>query len=191
MKIKETLLAISIMILTIFVTFYGINTLLPKPQYDYFCKGFTNLPMKAREVCPTVCVSVYELNNNECVYIECGSGCGADNISTFNTLEDCEAKFGKANCYDQLEDAQESRSRYVFFIALPLGIIIVLLGTYLFGLEVVGAGLIGGGVATLIYGGGAFWPYTENWVRFLLSLLGLVILIWLIYYFTNKGKRKK
>jgi len=61
---------------------------------------------------------------------------------------------------------------------------------FLFGIDVVGSGLMAGGVGTLIYGGGAFWPYTQDWVRFLLSLVGLVALIWFIYYLSNrKGKK--
>ncbi|MFH1311048.1 MAG: hypothetical protein ABIH65_01440 [Nanoarchaeota archaeon] len=37
MNLKNVLLAIAIIILTIFVTFYGINTLFPKPDYEDFC----------------------------------------------------------------------------------------------------------------------------------------------------------
>ena len=84
----------------------------------------------------------------------------------------------------------KERSKKVFFIALPLGILILCAGAFFFGLEAVGAGLMGGGVGTLIYGSGAYWPYTQNWIRFLLSLVGLIILIWFAY-FLNKRLSKK
>jgi len=43
------------------------------------------------KICPAVCAPLYELNNN-CKLNECGSGCGSDNINTFKTLEECQAK---------------------------------------------------------------------------------------------------
>ncbi|MFH1311047.1 MAG: hypothetical protein ABIH65_01435 [Nanoarchaeota archaeon] len=85
----------------------------------------------------------------------------------------------------------KERSKKVFFLALPVGIAIVALGAFFFGLETVGVGLMGGGIGTLIYGSGAYWPYTLNWIRFLISLIGLVILIWLAYYFNKKFGKKK
>ncbi len=174
MKIKDIILGIAIIILTIFVTFYGINTFFPKSQYEDFCGE-------------------------------------PKSIGVIETLEQCEAVGGKWADYDivakpsvegervvegycdrdyecrqELEDANRMRSRNVFFIALPLGIIIIILGAFLFKLDAVGAGLMGGGVGTLIYGAGAYWPYSENWIRFLISLIGLVILIWFVYYFNKK-----
>ena len=43
------------------------------------------------QVCVSVCVPLYELNKN-CALNSCGSGCGADNINTFNTESGCKAK---------------------------------------------------------------------------------------------------
>ncbi|MBU2053109.1 MAG: hypothetical protein V1788_00955 [Nanoarchaeota archaeon] len=37
MKIKNAVLGIAIVVLTIFVTVYGINTFYEKPVYDDFC----------------------------------------------------------------------------------------------------------------------------------------------------------
>ncbi|MDP3992461.1 MAG: hypothetical protein Q8P79_03085, partial [Nanoarchaeota archaeon] len=88
-------------------------------------------------------------------------------------------------------DALKERSKKVFFLALPIGIAIIALGAFFFGLEAVGAGLMGGGVGTLIYGSGAYWPYTQNWLRFLLSLAGLVILIWFAYFWNKRRKKKR
>lgn len=196
MNLKEWLLAIAIIILTIFVTFYGINSLFPKPQYEDFCednyyKFAEPVKIDPNEICPTVCIEMYEISGKECVLNTCGSGCGPDNINSFERQEDCEQVLSGKYCYDDLEDAQRIRSKYVFFVALPLALIIIAIGAFAFGLEVVGVGLMGGGIATLIYGAGAFWPYTENWVRFIMSLIGLILLIWLIYYFNRKKSKRK
>ena len=193
MDIKGIILGIAIIILTIFVTFYGISTIFPKPMYEDFCTNYAKpYPTDTREICPTVCVPAYEIVRNQCVYDECGSGCGPDEVNTFGTREACEQGLYDFKCYERYDLVSKERARKVFFIALPLGILIIAGGAFAFGLEYVGAGLMGGGVGTLIYGSGAYWPYTENWIRFLLSLLGLIILIWFAYFFNRKfGKKGK
>ena len=195
MKIKDIILGIAIIILTIFVTFYGINTVFPKPAYEDYCVNYNKpypVGIEPREVCPAVCVPAYKINVDSCVYDECGSGCGPDNSTSFATLEQCEQGIYDFKCYERYDVASKERARKVFFLALPLGILIIAVGAFAFGLEYVGAGLMAGGVATLIYGSGAYWPYTENWIRFFLSLPGLVILIWFAYFFNKKfGKKRK
>lgn len=196
MNLKNILLGIAIIILTIFVTFYGINTIFPKPQYEDFCPSSSyygkQIPFEDRALCPQVCTPMYEIVRGECVYNECGSGCGPDNVNSFSTQAQCQQGIYDIQCYERYDAASKERARKVFFVALPLGVLIIALGAFGFGLEAVGAGLMGGGIGTLIYGSGAYWPYTENWVRFLLSLIGLIILIWLAYYFNKKiGKKSK
>jgi len=195
MNLKNVILGIAIMILTIFVAFYGINTVFPKSAYEDFCPNYAKpypIDTGTREVCPAVCVPVYKIDRDQCVYDECGSGCGPDSSSTFETLNECEQGIYDFKCYERYDSASKDRARKVFFLALPLGILIIAIGAFAFGLEYVGAGLMAGGVGTLIYGSGAYWPYTENWIRFSLSLLGLVILVWLTYFFNKRfGKIKK
>ncbi len=195
MNLKEIIFAIAILILTIFVTFYGINTVFPKPQYEDFCTSYINTKSPAfdgRGVCPAVCVPAYEVVRDQCVYNECGSGCGPDGVNTFETMAECEQGVYDMKCWERYNEVDRERARKVFFMALPLGILIIAVGAFTFGLEYVGAGLMAGGVGTLIYGSGAYWPYTQNWIRFLLSLLGLVILIWFAYWLSKRrGKEKK
>lgn len=196
MNIKDIILGIAIIILTIFVTFYGINTIFPKPQYEDFCTNYAkpypaSYAIDNREVCPAVCVPMYEIVRDRCVYDECGSGCGPDEVNTFETNESCQQALYDFQCYQRYDAVAKERSKKVFFLALPIGILIIAAGAFFFGLEAVGAGLMGGGVGTLIYGSGAYWPYTQNWIRFLLSLVGLVLLIWFAYFWNKKMKKKR
>jgi hypothetical protein len=39
--------------------------------------------------CPDVCTLVWEIKEDGCFFNECGSGCGADYVTTFNTEEEC------------------------------------------------------------------------------------------------------
>ena len=175
MSLKNIVLGIAIIVLTIFVTFYAINTLYPKPAYEDYCD--------------------YSKMDN----------------AIYNDATSCQAADGRWNpvvgqkiagqpegycdmyykCSQEYETVSKERSKKVFFVALPLGILVIALGAFVFGLEAVGAGLMGGGVGTLIYGAGAYWPYTQNWIRFALSLVGLVILIWIAYFFNTKFKKGK
>ncbi len=182
MKIKEIILGIAIIVLTIFVAFYGINTLFPKPEYNNFCPE-----VRTQELIDTQqgCLDVGGK------WLEDGYLRPVDgkNISGY-----CDRDY---TCRQELDLASKIRSRNVFFIALPLGVLIIALGAFLFGLEAVGAGLMGGGIGTLIYGSGAYWPYSENWIRFLISFIGLSLIIWLAYYFNKRleknvrAKKKK
>lgn len=174
MKIKDVILAIAIIVLTIFVTFYGVNTVFPKANYDDYCGRDLGTKLAEDQVQCEAMNGTWYPQQIQCVKEPCPQG-----YCDFYTK--CSTE------YDQLN---KSRSKYVFFLALPLGIIIILLGAFKFGMESVGAGLMGGGVGTLIYGAGAFWPYTQNWIRFLLSLLGLAILIWFVYFWSKKSEKK-
>jgi len=80
--------------------------------------------------------------------------------------------------------------------ALPLDVAIIVIGALMFGLESVGAGLMFGGVGVIVYGVGGFWRFTEDWMKFTMSLVALIIVIWLAYYWNKrmfgykKGKDK-
>ena len=177
MKFKEVLLAVAIIVLTIFVAFYGINTFFPSPQYETFCASAN---VKSAQVFETQkqledAGGQWTPQEIRCITTPCPQGY-------------CDLY---TQCNNDYQDAMKARSRNVFYLALPLGILIVLLGAFVFGLEPVGTGIMGGGVGTLIYGAGAYWPYGENWIRFLISLIGLVILVWFVYWFNRKAKRPK
>lgn len=175
MKFKYLLLAIAIGILMFFVAFYGINMLFPKPNYDDFCGSVYMKDVVETSVQCEELGGRWYAQNIECIKAPCPQGY-------------CDITY---TCNKEFEEAMNYRARNVFFVALPLGIIIVAAGAFIFGLEAVGTGIIGGGLATLIYGSGAYWPYSENWIRFVISLVGLVILIWLTYYFKRKAGKKK
>ena len=190
LNIKNLIFGIAIMILTIFVSVYGINTFYEKPEYDDFCSSVRApvLEKGGDQVCPAVCVELYEIKNNECSFNECGGGCGPDGLNSFDTLEQCEIVLNGKNCYDLYDDALEKYSKNVFLIAIPLGIIIIAIGASLFSLESVGAGLMLGGVGTLVYGVGGYWRYADNLLKFLISLVGLIAIIVFAYWFNSKKK---
>lgn len=191
-NVKNLVFGVAIFILTMFVAIYGISTFYSNPEYDDYCSQGRPYPVIDKnndtQFCPSVCVGMYEIEGSECVFNECGSGCGPDGINSFDTLQQCEIVLSGQNCYELYDNAQEAYSRNVFMIAVPIGILIIAIGAYLFSLEAVGVGLMAGGAGTLVYGAGGYWRYADEWLKFVVSLIGLVALIWFAYWF-NKEKK--
>ncbi len=168
MSIKNVVIGIAIVILTIFVVVYGIGMFYERPEYTDFCPD------------------VYQINTKaECIN---AGGVWYEGESESESAGHCEADI---SCYDEYDEAQESYSRNIFLITLPLGIVLIIAGIVIFGLETVGAGLAGGGIGILLWGVGGYWMYGSNLLKFLLSLVGLVAVIWLAYWFNKKSGKKK
>jgi hypothetical protein len=56
--------------------------------------GNTDETSCSARMCPAVCVSMWQLNNGQCSFTGCGSGCGPDGVKTFATQEACQAALG-------------------------------------------------------------------------------------------------
>jgi hypothetical protein len=174
-KVKDIVFGAVIFLLTLFVGIYGINTFYGKSSnYDDYCpmylgnetscieKGGNWVPTNGESIAP----KPVEVRAGYCDY-------------------------DYTSCQQNFEKGQEKYWRGTFLIALPIGIIIILIGALIFGLEFVGAGLMLGGLGILIYGVGGFWRFAQDWLKFSLSLVGLVILIYFAYWYNRKhGKRK-
>jgi hypothetical protein len=181
-NIKNLVLGIAIFILTISVGIYGISTLYGKaPQYDDYC------PYDLSTESSCITQGGTWMNNTAQQIIEAGS------VKTI-PAQGGYCNYDYRKCNDKLETALKPFHRKVFFTALPLGVAIIAVGALIFGLESVGAGLMFGGIGIILYGVGGFWRFTEDWLKFLLSLIGLIVIIWLAYYWNmrleRKGKRK-
>ncbi len=50
---------------------------------------------------------------------------------------------------------------------------------------------MGGGLGTVLRGVTSYWAYTNDLIRFLISLVGLVVVIYFGYKFQDKLKSKK
>ena len=180
MNIKNFVLGIAIFILTVSVGIYGISTFIGKaPDYRDFCKY--DRPISTQEECLTV--NGTWINSSQQAVVE-----GIKAVPAMNGY--CDLNKYYEECNKELENAQEKHGRKVFLTALPLGIIVIIIGAVIFGLVAVGGGLMAGGVGIIIYGVGGFWRFADDWIKFLLSLAGLIILIGLAYYINKKWVKK-
>ncbi|MEK6860183.1 MAG: hypothetical protein AABX54_05205 [Nanoarchaeota archaeon] len=173
---RNLILGIVIFILTIFVGVYGINTFYGKPpQYNDYCPIVT----------PQTQAECVKSNGTWTNYNE--GEIPREKIPTPAT-----APIGYCDtytyCQKQLENAEKPYYKGIFIIAIPLGIIIIALGLLIFHLEAVGLGLMAGGVGLIVYGAGSYWRFADDVVKFVLSFIGLVIVILLAYYFNQRLK---
>ena len=176
LNLKNIIFGIAIFILTIFVGIYGLSTLYGEsPKYGDYCPE--NLYNQ------TTC------ENEGGVWID-NTQLVADTRGNVKPVpvEGGYCQYDYTPCQKNFEDAEEKYFRKIFLTALPLGIMIILAGALISGLESVSAGLMLGGVGMIVYGTGTYWRFTDDWVKFVLSLAGLVVLIWAAYWFNKKEK---
>ena len=178
MKIKNVVMGIGIIILTIFVVVYGFSTFYSRVEYSDYCPEY-KVGLDYNE---TICLAEGGVWYPE--GIVWGEDGGATRVAK---TERCDLGDIRETCNKEYREAREKRAKIIFVIAIPLAILIIALGAMLFSLESVGAGLMGGGIGTLIYGAGGYWEYAEDWIRFLSSVIGLVVLIWFAYWWNKKS----
>ncbi len=174
--LKNFGLCFAIFLLTLFVAIYGIKAIYGEPKYDDFCKPI-----------------YYQITNQT----ECADAGGkwvenpiydVETTKPVRMTGSCQAPI---ECNDKFQSANERYSRNKFIIAVPLAILIIALGAFVFNLSSVGVGLMFGGIGTLIYGAGGYWGYADNLFKFIISLIGLIVLIFLAYWFNRRFGKKK
>ncbi|MEK6760655.1 MAG: hypothetical protein AABX93_01900 [Nanoarchaeota archaeon] len=181
--VKNLIFGFAIFIMTLFVGIYGISTLYGEtPEYNKYCPE--NL------INQSVCVSEGGTWTNNTQLVTDARG-----ETKPVPLGGGYCSYDYTACTEEWDNAQEKYYKKVFLTALPLGIAIVVAGAMIFGLEIVGAGLMLGGTGIIVYGTGMYWRFTDDWMKFAISLAGLVILIGVAYWFNkndwNIWKRKK
>lgn len=169
-KSKNIVLTISIFILTLFVTIYGLNTLFERPSYDNYCQN----------------IAPKSLNNQTACIAEGGKWTSYERPEN-NITGYCDTTF---ECRTTFDEANKRYSKKLFLIAMPLAILIIIIGAFL-SITSVGTGLMLGGVGTILYGTGSYWGYASNPLKFIISLIGLAILIWLAFRLERKVVKKK
>jgi hypothetical protein len=180
--IKNIVLGIAIFLLTLFVGIYGLSTLHgDTPEYDDYCPS--NIHINS-----TICESEggVWINNTQLAYDSRG-----ESKPIAIPAEGGSCQYDYTLCQKEWDDAQEKYYKKIFLTGLPLGIIVIALGALVFGLESVGGGLMAGGIAILIYAAGSYWRFADDVLKFILSLAGLVIVVWLTYYWNKRMHKKK
>ncbi len=187
MGLAKTFLAIGIAIISAAFVIYGVNVIYSYPDYPYAYSSYSNDCYTKYDCYQQVenCQRQYNYNYSAPGYKDCYNTQQSEEYR--NCLE------MQAKCTEEAEKQSPyyKHARNSFFILTIVGIILIILGSFLTGFEGIGAGLIGGGVIIVI--GGLFYSFSY-WSKFndyvKLIVLGIVLAI-LIYIGYKKVEKKK
>jgi hypothetical protein len=173
MNAKQFAFVVGIAVLFAIMIGLGIDAFYTSPKYEDYCNR--------TDIYPDA------LGKPATLLVNCSI-----NYSTYNDMiSECNTKGGfidykyddrgcsipdKCNmCGKEFNDVQNKYNRNVFYIAFTIGIIAVIAGLII--TEVLGAGLMFGGILTSIYGIMRYFSELGKIARFLVVLLGFLILV--------------
>ena len=90
---------------------------------------------------------------------------------------------------DKYRSKRKIFERRLFFVAAPVGIAALAIGSYV-GVQAVGAGLIFGGIFTLVDGYCWYWSELQDWMRFLSLSIAFVIIVAIGYKRSGEKETK-
>ena len=76
----------------------------------------------------------------------------------------------------ELEEAERVYYRHMFWVAYPIGLVAIILGTF-YPVQAVGAGLMFGGLGSLTAGCYSYWDNMSAWLRFGSLVLALIVVL--------------
>ena len=179
MSLVKTVLALGIAVIFALFVSYGLYVIYEPPKYDYYSNSQCNQDYN----CDKQLDSCFNQNSNT-----------KDTPNYYQEVDECESKIrqsleyktclesrDKCNEEFQKQTASYIYSRNSFYILFVIGIIAIIAGIFLTGLEGIGSGLIGGGILVVLWSLAYTWQYWISWSKYIkLIALGLVLLI-LIY----------
>lgn len=179
-NIKNLILGIIIAFVFLFFSVYGTKLVYTEPKYENFCNYTYVYPEKARIInCtekPEVVIKTQDCFNKRGnaipVYDE--NGCQKDIKCDY-----CQIDYDKAD---------EKYSKGLFLISIIFSIIIIAVSALLINVGSVSSGLMFGSLMFIIYGSARYWRFMNDWMRFIILGIALVVLIYVGYRMARKEK---
>jgi hypothetical protein len=150
MLARQFAIAMSIAILFPMAVYYGVSTIHPYPEFHYGYRVTARLA-------PTT----------------------PEGWKAWDEENQVEKKRQKER-QDAIDKATQPFFRALIFVATPLGIAAILVGSYL-RIVSIGTGFIFGGIVIVANGYRGYWNHLDDWVRFVSLFLGLCILVFVGY----------
>src|SRR3989344_1654824 len=172
MNVKERILAIALAIIFVLFIHFGLNTFYISPKWDDYCGP--NKYMPGEIYSEQNCIAFngtwtpYPLPEKRAENITVTGWC--------DLTRECQESFDTVN---------EQYNRVIFILAGIIGLVTIIAATFL-NVESVALGLMGGGVLTIIYGTIRYLGNAEDWLRFAILGIVLIILIGLAYMKLSK-----
>lgn len=167
MQLKNIIIGIIIAVVFLMFCVYGTKLIYKTPNYNDYCNQSKIMPpalpeQTDKEICEQQ-GGVWTEQGIECVKTPCGY---------------CDY-FSK--CQPDFEKAQENYSKNLFIISIIFSLIIIVISAFLITINSVSAGLMLGSLMYLIYGTTSFWRYMNDYFRFIILGIALIILIYIGY----------
>ena len=159
MDIKEKLFAAAIAIVLVAFIAVGIETFYKAPENNCY----------SSEAVPKTfgCEVLQEPNRTNC-FIEQQKI--YDNQSRINQ-----------KCYEEFKPIEDKYKRNIFIILSIIGVLTVIIGLFLKEVPAVYLGLMFGGLINIIQGIIRYWSSMNEYLRFVILGILLIILIWISY----------
>lgn len=172
---KKLVLVLSIIIVLNLFFNYGIDTFYKNPEYDSFCKQeLLSKQYQSKEECESVggFWTSSQITNVP------------EKIAPIPETIDQKAREGWCDahytCRKSHEIVLNLYNRNVFIILVVLGIISIILGFFvLIQSDAVSLGFSFGGVLSFIIGTIRYWSAMNDYLRFIILGIALVILVWI------------
>ncbi|MFA4890314.1 MAG: hypothetical protein WC587_01620 [Candidatus Paceibacterota bacterium] len=173
-NIKKWVLAISIVVVLNLFFNYGIYTFYKNPKFENFCKPELNSNFyTTRQACEAV-GGLWNENFPKAVPMPAAP---AENVRTGNIQTGyCDVYH---TCQKDFNKTEAIYNRNVFIILVPLGLISLVVGLLMGISGAVSTGLSFGGILSMIIGSIRYWSDMNDYLRFGLLGVALIILIWL------------
>jgi len=174
MDVKK--IAMILAITALLPLFVGLFTdaVYQQPKYNDFCNSSINsYPQKAIPATPVNCSYNYGPEQDKC-YNDGGQ-------PEFNYTDvGCQIYTSCNYCNKYFNDATQKYNRNIFFILLPAGLVIVILGLYLL-IDYLGAGLMFAGLIIMFYATFRYFSDMSKILRALVILVELLVIMWIGY----------
>ncbi len=162
MNWRQKFLAIAIAVVFTMFIYFGISTFYVEPKYEDYCK-------------PEL-TSQYINTSQDCEKI--GGRWQANYPKTVREQQGyCDVY---AKCQEQYNDVNREYRKNVFVFAVAFGVAALIAGIFV-QVSSVAAGLMGGGIVTMIWGTMQYWDQLGDALRFIILGVVLVLLIWIGY----------
>jgi hypothetical protein len=98
-----------------------------------------------------------------------------------NETELNEQQIKQEQCWKKFDAVKEPYERNIFIVTVIIGLLAVLLGSFILKIDSVSSGIMAGGVLTIIYGAIRYWGDMHKYLRFTVLTIVLLVLIWIGY----------
>jgi hypothetical protein len=169
-------IAMVIAIVALLPLFVGLFTdaIYQEPKYENYCNNTYYDYPKAIPAIPVNCTDMYNTPEVQ----KCNNEKGMPEFKYDSN--NCQ-QFKSCNyCSVQFNDAQQKYNRNIFFVLLPLGLIIVIIGIY-FVVDYLGAGLMFAGLIVMFYATFRYFSDMSKILRALVILAELLVIMWIGY----------